>query len=170
MKERKIVAVLMGCFLLMIGCRINCHAEEKSPTLIVQSFYHYTLRDEEDEFASLLFKPANQIDELLESLGFSLIDSGVEYNEEYYEDLAFRKYKANEIEVRINISPEGQNIVEFIEMKFDSSNVKQKFLDDSESKGLEKGDIGYYHEGYGCSGIVVILLDNDMLWISDFSI
>ena len=169
MKERKIVTALLGCFMLMIGCTINCQAEEKSSNLIVQSFFHYEMFDD-DEFTFLFFKPANEINKLLESHGFSLINSGSEYNEDYFEDLAFITYKAGDIEVKIYISPEGQDFVEYIEMKFDSSVVRQKFLDDSERNGLIKDDNGYFLDGYCESGIVVILLDNNMLSISDFSI
>lgn len=169
MKERKIVTALLGCFLLMMGCSINCQAEEKSSNLIVQSFFHYEMFDD-DEFALLLFKPVNQIEELLENHGLSLINSGSEYNEDYFDDLAFIIYKAGNIEVKIYISPEGQDIVEYIEMKFDSSVVRQKFLEDSEKKGLIKDENGYYMEGNYESGIVVMLLDNNMLRISDFSI
>ena len=159
----------MGCLLLMIGCAFNCQAEEKSPTLIVQSFFHYKVYDD-DEFAYLLFKPANEIEELLENHGFSLIDSGEEYKEDYYDNFAFKVYKAEGIEAKVNVSAEEQNIVYFIEMKFDSSNAKQKFLDDSERNGLIKDENGYFLDGYCESGIVVILLDNNMLWISDFSV
>lgn len=169
MKERKIVTVLMGCFLLLIGCAPNCHAEEKSPTLIVQSFFHYE-RYDDDEFAFLLFKPANQIHELLENQGFSLIYSGVEYNEDYYDIFAFKIFKKKGIEVKVDVSPVEQNIVYFIEMKFDSPHVRQKFLDDSEREGLTKGENAYFLNGYCESGIVVRLLDNNMLCIEDFLI
>ena len=167
MKERKIATVLMVSFLLMIGLGINCHAEEKSPTLIVQSFFHYGT-DDDDEFEFLYFRPANEIDELLESHGFSLVNSGVEYIEDYYDYFAFKIYKANGIEVKVDVSPEGKNIVHFIEMKFDSRDVKQKFLDDSEREGLEKEDDVYFLDGFCESGIVVRLLDNNILWICDF--
>lgn len=169
MKERKNVIALMGCLFLMIGCALNCQAEEKSPTLIVQSFFHYKVYDDH-EFAFLLFKPANEIDELLESHGFSLIYSGVEYKEDFSEDFAFKTFKAEGVEVKVDVSPEEQNLVYFIEMKFDSSSAKQKFLDDSERNGLIKGENGYFLDGYCESGIVVILLDNNMLQISDFSV
>lgn len=169
MSERKILAVVMGWWLLMIGCSMSCRAKENSTDLTVQSFFHYKVFDY-DEYAYLIFKPVNQIEELLENSGFSLINQGVEYIEDYFEDFSFMVYKSNGIEVKVYISPEGQNIVEFIEMKFDSSNLKQKFLDDSEKKGLTKGENGYYMDGFAESGIVVILLDNGMLWISDFSV
>lgn len=169
MKVRKIVSALMGCILLITGCAFHCHAEKKSSTLIVQSFFRYKVYDD-DEFAYLLFKPANQIDELLENYGFSLIDSGEVYKEDYYDNFAFNTYKAKGIEAKIYFSPEERNLVSFIEMKFDSSNTKQKFLDDSEKKGLMKDENGYYLDGYCESGIVVILLDNNMLWIGDCSV
>ena len=168
MKERKIATILKISFLLMIGLGINCHAEEKSPTLIVQSFFHYETDD--DEFEFLYFRPANEIDELLESHGFTLIYSGMEYKEDYYDYSAFKIYKAKGIEVKVDVSPKEQNIVYFIEMKFDSPDVKQKFLDDSEREGLEKGEDGYFHDGDCESGIVVRLLDNNILWICDFLI
>ena len=169
MKERKNMTILLACVLLMVGCGLNCHAEDKSPTLTVQSFFHYET-DDESIFSFLCFRPANEIDDLLESHGFSLVYSGVEYDEVYYDYFAFNTYKAKGIEVKVDVSPEEQNIVYFIEMKFDSPDVKQKFLDDSERDGLDKQEHGYFLNGDCESGIVVSLLDNNILRITDFLI